>query len=709
MEKADFKKETIELVQSSQYFMESLWVIGTEVSKLNASLSSVLSSFFGFLFGIIDYHLILRRFENQLMISRLIQGLTLNRIELLVPYYIETEKVMLRKAEAFSAKTRKSAFPFVLNLSVVKAESNLTVPLTTGSCMPDSFPKAEESEITAESLEKQLAYLPQKTIVHRIAEVQTQLWSRLAPYKQKLSSTLLEHEKQVIPLTFLAGAAISTSLDSSVFSGLTADRPVVSLEGKEAKSGLPEPASLEGSREPPMMRAFKIGVKPSDLTGGITFDPETLRKMGYAVNLSTAIAEKQEPLLEMMAAISGVLASPVASILRIQGSSKYVGTEPKTRSSILHSPITPKERYTAYVSWIQEGSETLQSARVGLSGLPINASNVERLVAVTLIQPISSLQAPRVYRDQETAVKGSKPAGLETQVKLAPVEAFKIPSILASLIAYNIPAYPQLSSEPTVSYTYERPFEVSQVISKKPKPLGEILEPRKLSKMPAASAFNVIEDLLAQSWQPDLAVFMKEIQMSRSTYARFTAELGAAGPVKTALLGELATGFTAPYTIDTVPSTTETPFPYTSEPYPSTEESFYPQSRRQPAPRQNVINVNVFADTAEEDLRDLERKIGRILSEQIGETGAVEPLRTALLGELATGFTAPFTIEINPPIYSSASQPKFGKGSVKAASQDTINVNVFADTAEEDLRDLERKIGRILSEQISRYYGSSKV
>jgi hypothetical protein len=709
MEKADFKQETIELAQSSQYFMESLWVIGTEVTKLNACLSSVLSSFFGFLYSIIDYHLILRRFENQLMLSRLIQELTLNRIELL-PYYIETEKVMMQKAEAFSAKTAKLAFPFVLNLSVVKAESNLTIPLTTRSYMPGSFPKAEESEITAESFEKQLAYPPQKTLVHRIAEVQTQLWSRLAPYMQKLSSTLLEQEKQVIPFTFLAGAAISTSLDNSVFSDLTADRLVVSLEGKEVKPSLPEPASLEGSGEPPVMREFKIGVEPSDLTGGITFDPETLMKMGYAANLSTAIAEKQEPFLEMMAAILRVLASPIASILRIQGSYGYVGTEPKTRSPILPSPIAfSKERDTAFASWIHKESETLQSARVGLSGLPINASNVERLVAETLIQPISSLQAPQVYRNQETTAKGLEPAGLEPEVKLAPVEAFKIPSILTSLIAYNIPTYPQLSSEPTVSYTYERPFEVSQVISKKPKPLGEILEPRKLSKMPAASAFNVIEDLLAQSWQPDLAVFMKEIQMSRSTYARFTAELGAAGPVKTALLGELATGFTAPYTIDTVPSTTETPFPYTSEPYPSTEESFYPQSRRQPAPRQNVINVNVFADTAEEDLRDLERKIGRILSEQIGETGAVEPLRTALLGELATGFTAPFTIEINPPIYSSASQPKFRKGSVKAASQDTINVNVFADTAEEDLRDLERKIGRILSEQISRYYGSSKV
>jgi hypothetical protein len=93
----------------------------------------------------------------------------------------------------------------------------------------------------------------------------------------------------------------------------------------------------------------------------------------------------------------------------------------------------------------------------------------------------------------------------------------------------------------------------------------------------------------------------------------------------------------------------------------------------------------------------------------MAELGAVEPIRTALLGELSTGFTAPHAIEVNPPIGSFVSRQPFGKGSTGSESRDTINVNVFADTAEEDLRDLERKISRILSEQISRYYGSSKV
>ena len=117
----------------------------------------------------------------------------------------------------------------------------------------------------------------------------------------------------------------------------------------------------------------------------------------------------------------------------------------------------------------------------------------------------------------------------------------------------------------------------------------------------------------------------------------------------------------------------------------------------------------MFGDPVEDDLRDLERKISTILSEQINELSAVEPITTALVGEFTTGITAPYTIEIYPPIASSVSQKPLGKASMKSKSRDTANVNVFGDPVEDDLRDLERKISRILSEQISRYYGSSIV
>jgi hypothetical protein len=41
--------------------------------------------------------------------------------------------------------------------------------------------------------------------------------------------------------------------------------------------------------------------------------------------------------------------------------------------------------------------------------------------------------------------------------------------------------------------------------------------------------------------------------------------------------------------------------------------------------------------------------------------------------------------------------------------QDTINVSMSAETSENDLRELERKINRIISEQLNRYYGSTRL
>ena len=62
MEKVDFIQKPVELAQSSQCFIESLWEIVTEVSKLYAPLTSIFSYFFGFLVSTISYQSSLYRF-----------------------------------------------------------------------------------------------------------------------------------------------------------------------------------------------------------------------------------------------------------------------------------------------------------------------------------------------------------------------------------------------------------------------------------------------------------------------------------------------------------------------------------------------------------------------------------------------------------------------------------------------------------------------
>jgi hypothetical protein len=731
MKKPDFRKETIELAELSQGFTESLCLIRAEVSRLHVSLLPLFSSFYRFLFSIIDYQLFLRGLNKELISSGFIQGLALNRIELLALYYLGKEEAILQNDKAVIALTKKHVLPFFLNLSIVRVASNLNKQLLKEYSEAFSFTATDESEIIAAHFEEQLSEATQEISFQSIADAQAQLWSGMSPYIKKTSAMFPEYQKKAGALTFPTATAIYSLLNSGGTSGLTPYYVITPLEGEITKPGLPERITplegeitkpglperitpLEGEitkpREVVSQEAFRIQTSIIELIGVPELGHETLKNISYMTNLTSAIAKKQAPFHEIIATVSGVLASTVAAATKIPASFGYPGTEPETQPRIQPLKRAAIKRHNTPFTPLIEKESALQPTRLSLSEIQIKASNVEKLITETLMQPILRLQTPQIYRDEETTQQMLKNDVLRPEMKLATAEAFRIPSILASIVAYNIQTYPRLPSKPAAGDIYERPNEVNQIISEKSKKPSKILKPRKVSKTPIASAFGAIENLLTQKWHQQSTAFMKETQISRSTYAKLMAELGATGPVRTALLSELATGFTTPYKIEHIPeASTDATFPCVSEPYPSTTDLFSSQSLRQKVPSQDIINVNVSADTAEEDLRDLERKISRILSEQMSESGGVEPIRTALIGELATGFTTPYKIEINPIPTSSVSRQPIGIGSKRPGSQDIINVNVSADTAEEDLRDLERKISRILSEQIRRYYGSSMV
>ena len=140
--------------------------------------------------------------------------------------------------------------PFLLNLSVVRAVSKVAVPLAKEPAKLAQFPKPQEPEIAEKVFEKQLAEAPQETLVQRIAEVQTQLWSRLTPTMKNLSSTLIEYERQAIPITFLAAASKPVLLDRTVFAGLTPYRFVTPLEEEKVKPSYPDRFVIDPTSSP---------------------------------------------------------------------------------------------------------------------------------------------------------------------------------------------------------------------------------------------------------------------------------------------------------------------------------------------------------------------------------------------------------------------------------------------------------------------------
>jgi len=557
MEKVDFIQKTVELAQSSQYFIESLWEIATKVYKLYAPLTPIFSYFFGFLVNTISF---------QSSLYKSIQEFTLTRFELLFPYYPETKGVKLRGGEYFPAQTGKLAIPFLLDLSVIRAVSKAAVPIAKEPEELAPLPKPQELETTGKVFEKQLAEAPSATLVQRTAEVQTQLWSRIAPSMKSLSSTLIEYKRQAIPINFLAAASKTVLLDRTVFAGLAPyrfvtpleeekektsypqrlvtpieeerikpsypkrlgtrlekekpsypERFVTPLEEEKEKTSFPEPPSKEVSGEPPLDKALKAEAAPSELTGGITLKPKILRVVGYATTLPTAISEKQTTFLKSVAPVSPTVPSLPATSPSIEPSPHYAEAVLETATPMLPSQLDLLLRRIsiAVATWIRKGLVTLQDSRVSLLALPIAASAVEKLVAKTLMQPIIRWEEPRTYETYEPISQSLTLAEFKPEVRHAPVEAFKLPSILTSRMAYYSQTYPWLPPEPAVSQTYETPFEVEQPISEKSTTPSEITETKKPSKPPITLALATTEKLFTQRRQQESAAFMKKIQISR--------------------------------------------------------------------------------------------------------------------------------------------------------------------------------------------------
>jgi hypothetical protein len=643
MEKADFLQKPIELALSSQRSIEELWRIGTEVSRLYAPIASIFSSFFSILFNTILH----------LSLNKAIYEFTLTRFDLLFPYDLWAKRATPLEEETLTTEPVKPTISFhnlilVRRLAsevasrIVKQTSKPTLLPTTAARLK---PEAEEEvgEIPSEAA-------PEKTLVERIADLQRELGSKIAPSMMSLSSAFLEYEKQAVPLAFFAAMHTPSLLDFTGFEGFPAHRFVAPTETVTPAASLAEPPLAESSQALPPHEAMQLGltigirfsnnalqsfsfanelpliilesqkstmaeIGPPDLTTSASPSSEALRSLDYATKLPAVVSERHAPFLRIATALSRISSrfSPTTTYAPRSKSFNLPEAAPETPPLMTLSQINLllKEISPSLTSWIYGESEILRGTGVSLSAVPIAASTAEKLLTETLTQPILTAEAPLTYGDHELASQALTPTVYEAGAKRGVVEAFRLPTILTSLAASYAQAYPLPFAEPAVGEIYETSLEVGWVSTEQTKTPRETLEKKKFSRLPFVLALAGAESLITQRLQQELTAFTKEIQTTWSTYGEALTEMGATGPIRATMLGELASSPTLPSTL-IAPHVIETYTP-TAPPVPP------PPSRPSPVSStiQNTINLTVSAETAEEDLRDLERKISRILSEQI--------------------------------------------------------------------------------------------
>jgi hypothetical protein len=200
---------------------------------------------------------------------------------------------------------------------------------------------------------------------------------------------------------------------------------------------------------------------------------------------------------------------------------------------------------------------------------------------------------------------GSGPPHRTEEKTKAGTGSFWFPSIFPSLVASLVQGYPLLFPNIAGAKTNEKSLDIGGPYSKQSSMPRGIQEAKTFYRLPTMIALVGAENLIAAKLQSQLAAFAKETQIAQSTISEPMFEFGTATINSTPLLSELTSGAIQSYTV---------------EPYVPSAPSLPPSPRpKTMSPTiQNAINVTLSAETAEEDLRELERKISRILSEQIG-------------------------------------------------------------------------------------------
>jgi hypothetical protein len=727
MENVDFLQKTVQLAQESQRAFERLRSVGAEIAKFYAPLTVTFSPFFNVLFNFI---------YQQALLSQTIRRMALAGFNVIFPYRLWLNEVAQVEEESFLFErkqqdnltlmqiitpllepklsqtssqvalsstfpqkpgmkratrqedqnsmpaTGKLRVPFVSsylmakeltsNLFAALAEQPFLIPeqvmLVTAENVA-SKGRPPKREVPAESplsekvpplmkvetrkvveKEKPLEKTREEPHVNHFVEWQSELSFKILPSVKTLSS-LLQYEKTAVPL------ALSTVMAETALDGFTGLRTLESSQFTRP----PEKTTIEEKVAEPI--AVKVSeAAPPEVPVGPKLAFQSLSAFAYAGALPTLILEKETPFLQVAAAISLASSLPTSTLSpHTEPSHGYPEIAVKPTAPIASSQINiiSKEVSPSLISWIYEGSEALRSTHVALSAVPIGASIAEKVVTETLIQPISSLETARPHGHQEPATEEEKFSRLPTMLALAGA---------GSLIAYRLQR--ELTALTRKTQTAKNVFAQIPTATK-----GRLVHAE-------ASGTTSVSELTSE-------IAAKFLSVASAVPAGKTTVEATRRPSQTALIA------------GSVAAITEASAVLLGAPYVKATAETSKTVAKATALASRAATAALVASS----FVAMSELYAGASAEAAAGTSAIAATRAFSEAALAQSHPAAYIPNV-PPVSQLPSKP------LSAAPVIKNNLNFEPDETleeEEDLRDLERKIRKILSEQISRYYGSSMI
>jgi len=730
MASVDFLQKPFELARSSQHVIERLVEISQENARLYAPVTSAFSSF-AVLYDFIVY-------EAGIRVA--IQDFALARFELLFPAYSEIEVKTAPETEPPPSWFGAPAISLLFNISLVQTALPRPEKVSLAKEEPLflTLQKPETPEVLQKAVQRPASEPERETLVNRVIMLQTELASELFSGLETVSSAFLEGQKQAMRIASVASESKAVLLEKTGFEDVATLRFSTPREIQEIEA-------MKSSKPRVAVRPAEHEVKHEIIEEQIE-EPrqETLLRRVVAIQRqlmsrlaptleaeSSALLESQKRMIpEALVSLGARTALPYESVgEKVEAPHIVVPEEKMGRVSIPKVTLeATKEEPTksglplvllspAVGVKVAPELPELMAYVYGLPTLMLESQKPSATAFAASTMTLTSQIEPSTGTSAAPRFSPAEPAAPSIGLKKT---SLPLTSWVARILLPMFESIRDLSAFPVTALTTQRLLadtltqripspetlqtSIGAETAKSRTSRGTDMKAEIFSKLQITRALATAEKMLKEKLKYEPAAFVEELQKATAMYGREMSDLAAAGPVRATMLDELAPGVLVPPMIEQ----------YLPEESASSEVSETPAFPSQPStsiqlthvfPEEESINVNVFTETADEDLRELERKVGRILSEQLANSGTVGSLRTTLVGESSSGLGGLGGAGLSA--LDSQAIPSSLLRQVNV-SEGAINLKVFTEAADEDLRDLERKIRRILSAQISRYYGSSR-
>ena len=599
-----------------------------------------------------------------------------------------------------------------------------------------------EALAEAEIEEKPLKKTTEMPTNGLVTDWQTELAPIVFQSRESIAS-LLEYEKTIM-LNVLSMATLLSTFPA--FAGFSTQelpklKPVAGRKEVGAVETLIErpPIALiskETTKQPHkhVSYAEETPIVVTPKTPSLRLAIKTPVPFGYAAMLPVVILEKQIPFLRIAAALSQDSPLPTAPLgSRPKLPSRFSGVADRTMLTDEASQIKPltKESSSSLTPIMYNDPVIARRTGVILSTIPIAASKAGRIVAETLFQPFSTLTKTLPYNYEKpelgearhvrfpTGIAAAGVGGLATsrlQQEFLPLERERAKTMMplqpSAEVTEDITAR---GLENRVTYRTAKRNEIGLHA------INEQAENTYISKSTS----------LGDSFMTFVATGSKltTAMANATTYRNAIAQTSKIALIAESSLATVspAARFMSKQIMRTPTGTSKNALEIKTEPtkeYLAIEELGIIQTLNQMTPAGDAVKVLlelgfksaiaiVRASKAAMPSSFVTQLVTDSETVAVVPEGELEASRTLVVATLGTAF-ARETIPPRQPRRDisgtfPASRLQSKKSSMAPIIQEHPSVESDEVLLDEDLRELEKKINKILSEQLSRYYGTSKI